>query len=212
MGFQDLVQEGNLGLMHAVDKFDISKGCKFSTYATFWIRQSMFRAVANKGRSIRIPVHLYEENYRVEKLRNRILTETGEEPTLEEVSAQTGIPLSKVKLLQETFTDIHSLEIDIASDVDVALKETLQDDESDSPEDYALLSVLRDEISAALLKIPPREAEILRRLYGLEGASPETLDSVGSSYGISRERVRQIKTNAFRKIRSKSGALLAEFA
>jgi RNA polymerase primary sigma factor len=202
LSFLDLIQEGNIGLMKAVDRFQFRRGFKFSTYATWWIRQAITRAIADHGRTIRLPVHVIESLNRLEKERKALRTETGREPTAEDIADRLKMPVSKVRLLLDAQKTPYSLEMKIGEDEGTELGEVLRDRSIRSPEDTALESDLSNEVERALAPLSDREKEVLRLRYGLGAEREYTLEEIGKRLAVTRERVRQIESRALQKLRS----------
>jgi RNA polymerase primary sigma factor len=202
LSFLDVIQEGNIGLMKAVDRFQFRRGFKFSTYATWWIRQAITRAIADHGRTIRLPVHVIESLNRLEKERKAIRTDTGREPTPEEIADRLKVPVSKVRLLLDAQKTPYSLEMKIGEDGGTELGEVLRDHSLPSPEDTALESDLSNEVERAMAPLTDREKEVLRLRYGLGQEREFTLEEIGRRLSVTRERVRQIESRALQKLRS----------
>ncbi len=205
LSFEDLIQEGNIGLMKAVDKFEYRRGYKFSTYATWWIRQAITRALADHSRTIRLPVHMIENINRITKVSRDLVQELGREPTVEEIARRSGLPEKKVKDIMKTTKETISLETPVGEDEDSYLLDFLEDDVSESPLDTAIQEDLRRQIDRVLDSLNPKEAEVIRKRYGLdETRSPHTLEEVGRDMRVTRERVRQIEVKALRKLKHPS--------
>jgi len=204
MQFLDLIQEGNLGLIKAVDKFDYSKGFKFSTYATWWIRQAITRAIADQARTIRIPVHMVETINRLVRVQRSLIQELGREPEVDEIAKEMGMPVEKVREIQKISQEPVSLEKPIGEEEDSHLGDFIPDDDALSPADQVAYTLLKEQLLEAMSGLTPREEKVLRLRFGLDDGRQRTLEEVGREFNVTRERIRQIEAKALRKLRHPS--------